>query len=154
MYSPHNNQEYSYKHDDSEDDTDAWRKRIYEQMGNVMWDIAEDHQQYKARGKSSSNVKDTGVNQHDNQIPNLLNRGSSKTYDKTIASNALQSSDKKDNSNSNYEAIQGAKGNEFKSYKGSSSNSQMGVQNNIYRGRNSNVMMQRPLKMQTQFDRN
>ena len=38
---------------DSEDGNEEWRKRIYDQMSKVQWEIAEDHKRYKARGQSS-----------------------------------------------------------------------------------------------------
>ena len=101
---------------DGQDKEESRRKRMYDRMASVRWDIAADHEPYRARGQSSPHVKsDLHLKEKNRQVAATTPySGNSTANDKTKISNAHLSSDRRrENSNSGFDA-----------FKGSSSNSQ------------------------------
>lgn len=100
-----------------EEENNEWRERIYDQMAKVRWEIAADHEPYRARGKSSNDYRSRDKNKKGMNTTHSPGGGKANNDNTKTSNNAQPSSDKKgDNSNSNFEANLGLKGNEFKSY--------------------------------------
>lgn len=77
-------------------------------MASIRWDIAADHEPYRARGKSSPDLKrDSELREKRKQAPvNTPFSGQSKTNENTKTSNANLSSERRiENSNSAYDAF-------------------------------------------------